>query len=387
MPVNKYLTIGFLLLLTGVFLPALYRGYSNHPSWSFVLSKITPIPSTKDALPVYVEDFVQIEELTRSVHSPAVVELGNGNLLAVWYGGTREGAKDVMLYQSLWNRKKGVWGDVSLLTGPKQTQADLHIYIKKVGNPVLLRDASGKIWLFYVTVSVGGWSGSAINYRTSIDNGNHWGKANRLITTPFLNISTLVRGAPFLYSDGSIGLPVYHELLGKFGELLRIGSGGSVLDKVRISWGRTSLQPSVVPLDHMQAVVFLRYSGHSPKRILQADTLDGGQTWSTPEKLPLLNPDSSIMGLRLHDGTLLLVFNNSEHDRDNLSLARSLDSGHTWNVVHVFEDGHTPEGRIRPEFSYPSLIQDDDGTIHLLYTWNRRRIKHIYFNPSWLRKL
>ena len=36
------------------------------------------------------------------------------------------------------------------------------------------------------------------------------------------------------------------------------------------------------------------------------------------------------------------------------------------------------------EFSYPSLALDPEGFIHLVYTWNQRRIKHIRFNYSWL---
>jgi len=377
----------------GAFPPAFYGRYAKEPSWSFALPKIAPVSghSLGDAAPVYGENFVQAQQLTRTVHSPAVVQVGNENLLAVWFGGTKEGAKDVMLYRSFWDKTRCVWGDGEPLTGPEETQAELHRYIKTVGNPALLKGATGKIWLFYVTVSIGGWSGSAINYRTSIDDGEHWSRARRLITTPFLNISTLVRATPFLYSDGSIGLPVYHEFLGKFAELLHIGTDGSVLDKVRISWGQTSTQPSVVPLDPKRAVAFLRYTGPVPKRILRAYTSDGGQTWSKPEKLSFPNPDSSVIGLRLHDTTLLLVFNNSEDDRSNLSLARSFDDGRTWKVVHVFEDGYIVSegggGWKGGEFSYPCIIQADDGTVHLLYTWKRSHIKHIYFNPSWLGKL
>jgi predicted neuraminidase len=36
------------------------------------------------------------------------------------------------------------------------------------------------------------------------------------------------------------------------------------------------------------------------------------------------------------------------------------------------------------EFSYPYLVQDDTGTLHLTYTWQRERIKHLRFNVAWL---
>jgi predicted neuraminidase len=38
----------------------------------------------------------------------------------------------------------------------------------------------------------------------------------------------------------------------------------------------------------------------------------------------------------------------------------------------------------RDEFSYPALIQDSTGTIHLVYTWMRQGIRHAHFTQAWL---
>jgi predicted neuraminidase len=343
---------------------------------------VCPTPSFSTAEePYYKKQFIG-EGVSPSVHSPTVVELSTGALLAVWYGGNREGSQDVLLYRSVFDQKKGQWGKVTPLTGPKETQSDLNRYIRKIGNPSLLRDRSGKIWLFYVTVSIGGWSGGSISYRTSLDDGAHFSPAKRLVTSPFFNISTLVRTAPFLYEDGTIGLPVYHELIGKFGELLWIDANGRVKDKRRISWGRSSLQPSIVPVDATRGIAFFRSARE--RQILESYTEDGGRHWSRVEKMGLPNPDSSVMGLQLHDKTILLVFNNSDTNREYLSLARSADQGKTWTVIHHFESVPS-EGK--NEFSYPFLIQGGDGTIHLLYTWNRKQICHIAFNTAFLESL
>ena len=34
------------------------------------------------------------------------------------------------------------------------------------------------------------------------------------------------------------------------------------------------------------------------------------------------------------------------------------------------------------EFSYPYLLQSQNGAMHLVYTWNRTRIKHIRFDHA-----
>ncbi len=339
----------------------------------------------KNTDPLYSVGFIT-EENPETVHSPTLVELQNGNLLAVWNGGSREGGKDVLLYRATFNHATGQWGAVTILTSPEETGSDLKRYIRKVGNPTLVKDISGKIWLFYVTVSIGGWSGSAVNYRISLSSGADFGPAKRLVTTPFFNVSTLVRTTPILYQDGGIGLPIYHEFVGKFGELLRLDPNGTILDKIRMSWGRSTLQPSIVPLSETCAIAFFRHEGGAPKRILTSITADGGQSFRPQTEMEFPNPNASIMGLRLRDGTLLLVFNNSEVNRRNLALAQSTDQGKSWKTVHFFETS-SPEDLSDTEFSYPSLIQGADDTIHLLYTWNRKRIRHIRFNPAFLRGL
>ena len=38
------------------------------------------------------------------------------------------------------------------------------------------------------------------------------------------------------------------------------------------------------------------------------------------------------------------------------------------------------------EYSYPSVIQAEDGKIHVIYTWNRVRIKHVVLDPAALER-
>jgi predicted neuraminidase len=34
------------------------------------------------------------------------------------------------------------------------------------------------------------------------------------------------------------------------------------------------------------------------------------------------------------------------------------------------------------EYSYPAIIQTDDGLVHLTYTWQRTKIRHVVVDPA-----
>jgi predicted neuraminidase len=372
--------VAIVLAFAGLFL----QSASLLPPSGFKI-RSQPAVADADRAPLYAEGYAS-KATTPSVHSAAAVAVPGG-LLAFWYGGTREGASDVAIYAARYDDASRGWGPEKTVVTRASTQAGLHRYIRKLGNPVVARDAHGRIWLYYVSVSLGGWAMSAVNAVVSADEGATWSAPRRLVTSPFLNISTLVKGRPFLYDDGSVGLPAYHEFAGKFGELLRLDGEGNVVGKTRLSHGRYGIQPTVVARSSREAVAFMRYSGEGPGSILATNTRDGGITWSEPRKLALPNPNAAIDALALASGELLLVFNNGLQNRNNLSLALSSDAGASWRVVHAFEDSPKagPDAAAAAEFSYPWIAQDG-SSVHLFYTWQRSHIKHVRFDDDWLRQ-
>jgi predicted neuraminidase len=321
---------------------------------------------------------------THSVHSATAAELKDGRLRAFWYGGTREGASDVAIYTSVYSPKDGTWSPERAVMTRELAQGQLRRTIRKLGNPVTGRDRGGRLCLFFVSVSVGGWAGSAINLVTSEDEGETWSPPQRLISSPFFNISTLVKGAPLLLADGTIALPVYHEFLAKFGELLRVDGEGRAVGKTRLSWGKSSLQPVIVPRSETEAVAFLRYAGDPPARVLMTRTSDAGAHWSEPVKTALPNPNAAVASVLLAGGPLVLAFNNAGENREDLSLALSADFGDTWRVARRLEGESVAPRAPVPEYSYPWMMQDRAGDVHVLYTWGRSRIKHVVFNRAWL---
>jgi predicted neuraminidase len=101
---------------------------------------------------------------------------------------------------------------------------------------------------------------------------------------------------------------------------------------------------------------------------------DRGRSWGPMQATSLPNPDSGIDAVSLHDGRALLAYNPSHKTRTPLCLAVSKD-GLAWRDVLVLEDGIG-------EYSYPAIVQGRDGSLHLTYTWNHRRIRSVRLSPD-----
>jgi predicted neuraminidase len=334
-----------------------------------------------DPMPFFAHSWVSPVGHTDSAHSSAICALPGGDLLAVWYGGSREGAADVALFTSRLRAGSGEWTQPVVAVDRAIAQHELDRAIKKVGNAVIFPDRAGSLWMVYVSVSVGGWSGSALNVKTSRDEGRTWGESQRLTVNPFFNLSTLVRNKPIYANDGRIGLPVYHEMALKFPQMLWLtpGPDGSVQEyRMRNLATETGLiQPALVPLGDDRVLMMLRDRSMG-RRLHTAFSTDNGWTWSAAVPSTLPNPDSAIDALRLRDGRILLVYNHAHQGRENLRLALSSDHGQTWQPAANLEE------TAQEEYSYPYLVEDRRGRIHLTYTWRRERIKHVEFNLAWL---
>lgn len=331
--------------------------------------------------PVFRKDFVCNPCGVARVHAATLAVTAPGTLHTFWWGGTKEAYADVSLYSAQTNTNHK-WSTPQHRLNVGELSVALGRYTKLIGNPSAVVDRDGGIWLFFVSVSAGGWSGSSVNFVRSADNGKTWSRPKKLITSPFFNVSTAVRSKPVLFSDGSIGVPVYHELAGIFSELLRIGLDGRVMGKYRITWGQHTLQPSLIIESPSTALALHRQRGTAQRKIMSNRTSSGGLHWSTIQAIDLPNPDASVAALKAHDGKYILAFNNRKNDRKNLSLAVSTDKGNSWRVIDDIEDSRGNDD----EFSYPTIIQAADGMFHMVYTWKRVGIAHIQFNPAWVNR-
>jgi predicted neuraminidase len=454
---GKYQRLALLAFVLTAFSMALFKASGWHVSYGF---RMPPVPEVKAVQKtVIVKQVVmrkggrrQTVRVTETVaplghldshfassrinmqtHAASLVELKDGRVRAFWFSGSREGAADVTINSAVFDPAKDVWSDEQVVTGRSVTQRGLHRYISKVGNPVATRAPDGSLWMFYVTVSMGGWAGSSISLLTSDDEGESWSAPRRLITSPFMNISTLVKSPPFFYEDGTMGLPVYHEFISKYAEILRLDKTGKVIDKQRLAaGGQGTLQPVMLIRNEQEATVLTRYAGKdAAPRAMSMATADGGRRWSKVTKSAMKNSNAALTALVLPDGKWLAVFNDQEQGRENLSLQISSDGGATWEELRRLEEmsrlrGATLEetactglvaglarssdakleqdapqlgayvesakrwvrsdGGCHFEFSYPYMFQAHNGDIHVAYTWNRTFIKHVVFDSLWLQQ-
>jgi predicted neuraminidase len=322
---------------------------------------------------------IDLPQPTPSAHASCLLPLHDGDLLVAWFGGAREGARDVAIHMA--RLRDGVVEENWVALTRERLQQLVHRVIRKLGNPVLWLDTAGRVHLQVASVSYGGWSGSAVNHLVSEDGGRTWSAGHRLILSPFFNLSTLVRTPPVMMEDGTIGFPCYHEFIEKWGLWTRITAEGRVLEQARMQrYEGGRLQPAVAATDPTHAVALLRSGSRHQRRVQRNATEDGGRSWPQRRALPIANPDSAVAMIRLEDGSLLLAANPLETGRDILQLFHSLDGGQSWTPLRIVSRSDEPGA----EFSYPFLAQDGSGTIHLAYTHLRQGIRLCSFNLEWL---
>jgi predicted neuraminidase len=327
--------------------------------------------------PQHTSDFIGDEVRGQMCHVSSIAPLSDGRMAAVWYAGSREGAADVTIYFSELSRTN--WSKPRVLLDAAASRRELGRWVKKLGNPVLFRDSTHRLWLFYASVAAGGWSTCSLNYKTSTDGGSTWSRSEKLILSPLFNLTHNVKNKALLLDDGSFLLPIYSELIRKQSDVLRVRPGGDGIgyQVERMTHSGRAIQPALIPLGGTRLVALFRNMQGGP--LLSSASADTGQTWTGLKSLAQQNPDAGLDAIRLDSGALLAALNGGTN-RATLGLFLSEDEGMTWRLARALEN---QPGR---EYSYPSMARDDAGNIHLSYTFERRRIKHQRFNEAWIRE-
>jgi len=154
--------------------------------------------------------------------------------------------------------------------------------------------------------------------------------------------------------------------------------------------GGIGIQPTIAIKKDGTLVAYLRDNGPPPKRIQYTESKDNGLTWSIARDTDLPNPGAGFDMVTLKNGDWLLVFNNTENGRYNLTAALSDDEGKTWKWQKNLENDQ--RGEKATSSHYPAVIEGSDGTIHSVYSYHRndtvpgKTIKYVSFTIDWLKE-
>ncbi|MBL9124737.1 MAG: exo-alpha-sialidase [Planctomycetaceae bacterium] len=309
-------------------------------------------------------------------HPASINQLANGDLYLVYYGGEGEYEGDTAVYGSRLAVGSKQW------TPPVKVADTPH---RSEGNGVIWQAPDGKVWLFYVVRYGDTWSTSRIQAKISSDGAQTW--SDPMVVA--WEEGTMVRSHPIVLADGDYLLPVYHET-GHDTE--KVGSDTASLF-LRYSpkdhtWTPTNkihsrignLQPSVVQLTPEHLIAYCRRGGdYEPTTrgwIVRSESRDGGRTWSPGVETKFPNPNAACDFIKLQNGHLLLVYNNSQVDRTPLTVAISTDNDQSYPYQRDIATGDF-------DYAYPSAIQTQDGKIHIVYTSHARTvINHAVFDES-----
>jgi predicted neuraminidase len=323
--------------------------------------------------PVVLSEFIYETAPYPSCHASTIEQSADGTLVAAWFGGTHEKNPDVGIWVS---RRIGErWTEsTEVANGIQYTQNDGKIVRYPTWNPVLFQPKQGPLLLFYkVGPTPQSWWGMLTS---SNDNGKTWATPRRLPE----GILGPIKNKPIQLADGTILCPTSTEDPVTDKWIVHMES----TQDLGLTWRRTlalndgksfgAIQPSLLRLSGEKLLAVGRTRQN---RVFQMHSNDSGMTWSEMTASMLPNPNSGTDAVTLRDGRHLLVYNHVPGTpgkwggaRSPLNVAISSD-GQEWQAAFLLES--TP----KEEFSYPAIIQTNDGLVHITYTWNRKKIKHI----------
>jgi predicted neuraminidase len=324
-----------------------------------------------------------------SCHAATIVEASAGQFLAAWFAGTYEGHPDVAIWLSRY--QNGSWTD------PVKVADEPNV---PLFNPLLFQDKTDTLWLFYkIGPSVPAWTGM---YLTSRDGGKSW---SRPVMLP-AGLTGPAKNKPIVLSSGDILCGTSNETWQSWACWVEASSDGGQRwtrhgpivapgaekyeasgEKVVSAVWNEAAGRLVLP-QHFSGVIQPTLWEYGPGRVkmLMRSTQrvgcvcaslsnDYGRTWSPAERVPIPNPNSGLDAVRLRDGRIVLCCNPVREGRTPLSVLVSEDNGATWPRRLDLE---TNPG----EYSYPSVIQAEDGRVHVVATHQRARIFHYILEPK-----
>lgn len=290
----------------------------------------------------------------------ATLTLHKNEVYCCWYVYPEDECKDAKIVVANFDSSQRRWRD-TLIAFPEIR--------KSQGNPLLF-SFKEKLYLLFVILDGQYWNSA----KTFISEFN---EAKKEFSAPLkteLDLGMMIRHRPFIKEDGIL-LPTYDETTFQ-SMILKSSPPFLRYDKVG------ELDPGPIQGDFLhqdkESFLFVLRSTDDSRKVHRAHTMDGGKTYPFTYKTPFDCPLSGIAALYVDDKKekIVLAHNDTEEQkRTPLTLSFSKD---TLKSRSGKWDLETSPG----EYSYPSLLKDAQGNIHLVYTHNRQKIGHYFFHTD-----
>ncbi len=291
---------------------------------------------------------------------PTIERSPGGRLWAAWYAGPIHEDRFNYVMAATSGDDGATWSDLKLVINPDGDGP------RRASDPCLWLDPNGKLWLFW-------WmNGAGLHVTMSITTDNPdaenptWTKPKALFPGVMINKPIVTKKGEWLMpaaiwnQDDSCRVMVSKDQ-GRTWALR--GTANVPTDR------RNCDEPMLVERNDGSFWLLVRTANYG---IGESVSTDGGRTW-TEVKDYLKQTTSRFHIRRLASGNLLLVkhgkIDQRTRGRTHLTAYLSDDDGKTWKGGLLLDERNT--------VSYPDSTQAPDGTIHVIYDWNRADDKHI----------
>jgi predicted neuraminidase len=382
-----------------------------------LLPALNGLTQTRDGKNAIVSEEFIFPFQNEHVHGSSIVMLPNGDLLAAWFQGSGERSSDDVRIMGA-RLKKGLktWSLPFLMADTKGIPDC---------NPVLFLNRKSKLFLFWVAVVANKWEDSILRFRTTTnysgDEAPVWEWQDNILLKPDerfasevenrfnelpesqagwagyaplydnmikdaskdllkRSIGWMTRIHPITLESGKILLPLYSDGL-NFSMIAISDDDGTTWRPSLPIVGRGPIQPALAVKKDGTIVAYMRDSGDAPNRVHTSISTDNGESWSLSGKTDIPN-EASVEICVLKDGKWVFLGNDINDGRYQLSLYISDDEGLTWKWKELVEYEPGKKGN----FSYPCLIQTNDGLLNISYSYSlgegKKTIKHAVIDPQ-----
>lgn len=330
---------------------------------------------------ILADEFLYTKASFPECHSATIAETKNGDLVATYFGGTKERNPDVCIWVSRKPKGSSNWTLPQMVADGVMNDS----VRKACWNPVVYQIPGGDLVIYFkIGSKVSDWTGWMVR---SKDGGKTWSKRMPLqqdFLGPVKNKPVLSKGrliAPTsIESDGWRLYFEYSDDMGKTWKRTPYVATDSIMQDGKMRIKDLAIQPTIIFLSDGRLAALARTRS---EHVAITYSSDNGETWTKLKLLSLPNNNSGLDAVTLSNGMHVMICNekpiphgikNGKGLRTPLSLMKS-DDGENWHHWITLEDSPISQ------YSYPSIIQTADGHIHCIYTWRRQRIKHIELLP------